>query len=166
MVSTIRANRSGVLPERTWCPVFCVPAETPAWQTRTPLFKSTFPAAISNATIVPHVSCIFAGLHHNCVRRFSLFFRSAIIQQYSLNLQTEASEGWLLEVGYVGTHGSHLVRQRSLNQALSASAENPIRGVSTNTVANIALRLPVLGIPPDSGVEMESEVARRTTVLK
>jgi hypothetical protein len=87
----------------------------------------------------------------------SPYFRSAIIQQYSLNLQTEASEGWLLEVGYVGTHGSHLVRQRSLNQALSASAENPIRGVSTNTVANIALRLPVLGIPPDSGVEMESE---------
>ena len=87
----------------------------------------------------------------------SPYFRSAIIQQYSLNLQTEASEGWLLEVGYVGTHGSHLVRQRSLNQALSASAEDPIRGVSINTVANIALRLPVLGIPPDSGVEMESE---------
>jgi hypothetical protein len=84
-------------------------------------------------------------------------FRPAIIQQYSLNLQAEALEGWLLEVGYVGTHGSHLVRQRSLNQASFVSAENPIRGVSTNTLANIALRLPVLGIPPDSGVEMESE---------
>lgn len=36
-------------------------------------FSSTFPAAISNATVVSHVSCIFAGLHHNCVRRFSLF---------------------------------------------------------------------------------------------
>jgi Carboxypeptidase regulatory-like domain/TonB-dependent Receptor Plug Domain/TonB dependent receptor len=87
----------------------------------------------------------------------SPYFRSAIIQQYSLNLQAEVSEGWLLEVGYAGTHGSHLVRQRSLNQALSASAENSIRGVSTNSIANIALRLPVLGIPPDSGVEMESE---------
>ena len=87
----------------------------------------------------------------------SPYFRSAIIQQYSLNLQTEASDGWLLEVGYVGTHRSHLVRQRSLNQALPASAENPIRGVSTNTVAHIALRLPVLGIFSDSGVEMESE---------
>src|SRR5260370_7830183 len=86
----------------------------------------------------------------------SPYFRPAIIQQYSLNLQTEASEGWLLEVGYVGTHGSHLVRQRSLNQALSASAVNPKRGVSTNTFPNIAFRLPILGIPPHSGVEMES----------
>ncbi|HEY4050169.1 MAG TPA: TonB-dependent receptor, partial [Acidobacteriaceae bacterium] len=47
----------------------------------------------------------------------SPYFQPAIIQQYSLNLQAEAPEGWLLEVGYVGTHGSHLVRQRSLNQA-------------------------------------------------
>jgi hypothetical protein len=84
-------------------------------------------------------------------------FRSAIIQQYSLNVQAELHEGWLLEIGYVGTRGTHLVRQRSLNQALSASAKNPIRGVVTNSVANIPLRLPILGVPPDSLVEMESE---------
>jgi hypothetical protein len=100
---------------------------------------------------------VYSPASATTVYAVSPYFRSAIIQQYSLNLQTEAPEGWLLEVGYVGTHGSHLVRQRSLNQALSASAENRIRGASTNTVANIALRLPVLGIPPDSGVEMESE---------
>ena len=38
-----------------------------------------------------------------------------------------------------------------------ASANNPIRGVTTNTVANIPLRVPILGVPPDSLVEMESE---------
>jgi hypothetical protein len=84
-------------------------------------------------------------------------FRSAIIQQYSINLQTELLSGWLLEVGYVGTRGTHLVRQRSLNQALSASPHNPVRGVTTNTVANIPLRVPILGIPPDSLQLMESE---------
>jgi Carboxypeptidase regulatory-like domain/TonB dependent receptor len=84
-------------------------------------------------------------------------FRPAVIQQYSLNLQTEAHEGWLLEAGYVGTRGTHLMRQRSLNQALAASVGDPIRGVSTNTLANVALRVPVLGVPPDSLVEMESE---------
>ena len=63
----------------------------------------------------------------------------------------------LLEVGYVGTRGTHLVRQRSLNQALSASANHPIRGVSENTVANISLRVPIPGVPPDSLVVMESE---------
>jgi len=84
-------------------------------------------------------------------------FRPAIIQQYSLNAQSELHAGWLLEIGYVGTRGTHLVRQRSLNQALSASPSNPIRGVTTNTVANIPLRIPILGIPPDSLQEMESE---------
>jgi hypothetical protein len=76
---------------------------------------------------------------------------------HSLNVQAEPHEGWLLEIGYVGTRGTHLVRQRSLNQALSASANSPIRGVTTNSVVNIPLRVPILGVPPDSLVEMESE---------
>ena len=80
-----------------------------------------------------------------------------MIQQYSLNVQAELHEGWLLEIGYVGTRGTHLVRQRSLNQALSASANSPIRGVGTNSVTNIPLRVPIVGVPPDSLVEMESE---------
>ncbi len=84
-------------------------------------------------------------------------FRPTMVQQYSLNVQTEFHQGWLLEVGYVGTRGIHLVRQRSLNQAPSASVSNPIRGLTTDTVANISLRVPVLGVPPDSLVEMESE---------
>jgi len=80
-----------------------------------------------------------------------------MIQQFSLNLQTELHEGWVWEVGYVGTRGTHLVRQRSLNQALSATAEHPIRGASENTVENIPLRVPILGIPADSLVEMETQ---------
>lgn len=84
-------------------------------------------------------------------------FRPSAIQQYSLNLQTEMHSGWLLEVGYVGTRGTHLVRQRSLNQALLASQDNPVRGVTENTVANISLRVPIVGIPPDSLQLMESE---------
>jgi hypothetical protein len=84
-------------------------------------------------------------------------FRPAMIQQYSLNVQAEPQEGWLLEIGYGGTRGTHLVRQRSLNQALPASTNDPIRGVTTNTFANIPLRVPIVGVPPDSLVEMESE---------
>jgi Carboxypeptidase regulatory-like domain/TonB dependent receptor/TonB-dependent Receptor Plug Domain len=84
-------------------------------------------------------------------------FRSAIVQQYSLNVQSELYENWLLEVGYVGTRGTHLQRLRSLNQALEASVEDPIRGVTTNTVANVALRVPIRGIPADSLDEVESE---------
>jgi hypothetical protein len=84
-------------------------------------------------------------------------FRPAMIQQYSLRVQSEFHEGWLSEIGYVGTRGTHLVRQRSLNQALPASPDNPIRGVTTNTVSNIPFRVPIRGVPPDSLDEMESE---------
>ncbi len=69
---------------------------------------------------------------------------------------SSARIGWL-EIGYIGTRGTHLVRQRSLNQALPASAGAPIRSVTDNTVANIFLRVPILGVPPDSLQEMESE---------
>jgi hypothetical protein len=84
-------------------------------------------------------------------------FRPALVQQFALNLQTQLYQGWLLELGYVGTHGIHLQRLRSLNQALQASVENPIRGITTNTISNIGLRVPILGIPADSLDEVESE---------
>lgn len=84
-------------------------------------------------------------------------FRPAIIHQFSLNLQAEIHTGWLFEAGYVGTRGTRLVRQRSLNQALTASPSDPIRGANFNTVANISERVPVPGVPPDSLVIMESD---------
>jgi Carboxypeptidase regulatory-like domain/TonB dependent receptor len=83
-------------------------------------------------------------------------FQPSVIQQFALNLQTEIHPGWLLEIGYVGTRGTHLVRQRSLNQASSASTSDPIRGATTDTVANIPFRVPILGIPADSLQLMES----------
>jgi len=75
-------------------------------------------------------------------------FRPAVIQQYSLGVESELHTGWLLEAGYVGTRGIHFVRQRSLNQASSASV---------NTLDNIPERVPIPGVPPDSLVIMESE---------
>jgi hypothetical protein len=84
-------------------------------------------------------------------------FRPALTQQFSLNVQAELHKDWLLELGYVGTRGTHLQRFRSLNQALDASPENPIYGVISNTLANIGLRVPIPGIPADSLREMESE---------
>ena len=84
-------------------------------------------------------------------------FRPAIVQQYGFNLQGEPWNGWLWEVGYVGTRGTHLLRFRSLNQALSATPSNPFRGVTSNTLANIPLRVPVIGVPPNALEEVESE---------
>jgi hypothetical protein len=75
-------------------------------------------------------------------------FRTELIQQYGLNVQYEFRPSVLLEVGYVGTRGTHLLRFRLLNQALDASPTNPIRGQTDNTLANVPLRVPILGIPP------------------
>ena len=87
----------------------------------------------------------------------SPYFRPAIVQQFGLNFQLEVAKDWLLEIGYVGARGTHLLTYRSLNQALSASPKDPIRGVTTNTVANIGLRVPVEGVPPDALTLADSE---------
>jgi hypothetical protein len=84
-------------------------------------------------------------------------FRPAMVQQFSLSTQAELHQGWLLEIGYVGSRGDHLQRFRSLNQALSASPSQPVNGQTSNTLANIRLRVPVPGIRPDALREMESE---------
>ena len=84
-------------------------------------------------------------------------FRPAMNQQFSLNAQEEFHNGWLFEGGYVGGRGIRLQRLRSLNQALSASMMSPIRGADSNTLANIAMRVPIPGIRPDALRELESE---------
>jgi hypothetical protein len=115
-------------------------------------FMQPFPTPASFPLFTPYgpgtSSTIYAVSPH---------FRPAMIQQYSLNVQAELPEGWLWEVGYVGTRGTHLLRQRSPNQAQNATAENPIRGQTSNTLANVSLRAPVLGVAPDSMNEVESE---------
>jgi len=72
-------------------------------------------------------------------------YRPPVTQQFSLNLQTELGRDFLLEVAYVGARGTHQIQNRSFNQALLASAANPIRGQTTNTLANIPLRVPFRG---------------------
>ena len=48
------------------------------------------------------------------------------------------------------------MRTRLTNQALNASPSNPIRGQTDNTVANIPLRVPVMGIPAEGLQLVES----------
>jgi hypothetical protein len=80
-----------------------------------------------------------------------------MVQQFALNLQAELQKDLLFEAGYVGVRGTHLQRFRSLNQALHASPDHPIRDQTSDSLANIGLRVPVPGIRPDSLREIESE---------
>jgi Carboxypeptidase regulatory-like domain len=82
--------------------------------------------------------------------------RPPVVQQYSMNLQTLLGANWMLEIGYQGTRGLHLLENRSLNQALSASPADPIRGQTTNTLANIPLRVPIEGFDPSAAELIET----------
>ena len=73
-------------------------------------------------------------------------YKAPMVQQDTLNIQYEFGHNYLFEVGYVGTHGTHVERLIEYNQALLASPQNPINGITTNTLANTQQRVPVLGM--------------------
>jgi hypothetical protein len=108
----------------------------------TPEFFPVFPAYSPSSAIT--------------VSTVSPDFRPALIQQFGLNVQYEIRPNLLLEVGYVGTRGTHLLRTLLTNQALDASPSSPIRGQTDNTVANIPLRVPIMGIPTEGLQLVES----------
>ncbi|HYL37008.1 MAG TPA: carboxypeptidase-like regulatory domain-containing protein [Bryobacteraceae bacterium] len=75
---------------------------------------------------------------------------------YSLNLQYAFTPSVVLEVGYVGTRGEHIISGTLLNTPQIATASNPVNCsfpsgcITTNTAANAAKRVPVLGIGPNA----------------
>ena len=115
-------------------------------------FAQPFPTTSSFPLFVP-----YSTTTKSAVSVLAPDFRPAVVQQFSLSVQEELHDGWLLEAGYVGARAVHLQRLRSLNQALSASATSPIRGAVSNTLANIGSRVPIPGIRADALRELESE---------
>jgi Carboxypeptidase regulatory-like domain len=115
-------------------------------------FAQPFPTSDSFPLFTPYSSTT-----KNTVNALAPDFRPAMVQQFSLDVEAEPYNDWLLEAGYVGSRALHLQRYRSLNQALDASPENPIDGVTSNTLANIGSRVPIPGIRADSLREIESE---------
>jgi hypothetical protein len=115
-------------------------------------FAQPFPEPSMFPSFVP-----YSPTSNIAITALSPTFRPAMVQQFSVSTQWEVHQGWLVDLGYVGALGTHLQRYRSLNQALSASPESPVNGVTTNTLANVGQRVPIPGVRPDSLREMESE---------
>lgn len=88
------------------------------------------------------------------------------MQHYTMNLQYEMLRNTLLEVGYVGTRGTSLPAQRLLNQALLASPEQPVNGITTNTTANVQNRVPYLGFSPTGLIWIETSTDSRYDSLQ
>lgn len=85
---------------------------------------------------------------------FDQNFRPPMVQHYSLNIQDQLTKDTVIEVGYLGSRGTRLMTGVLPNEALLASASNPIRGVTTNSFTNAALRVPVQGLSIPTFVDL------------
>ena len=75
--------------------------------------------------------------------------KTPLVYQWNFNAQYQLAPTWLLEVGYVGSRGIHLVNSiQAENGALTASSTVPINGITVNTPTNARLRVPYLGFAP------------------
>jgi hypothetical protein len=74
-------------------------------------------------------------------------FKEATTQHYDLEIQAQY-KSFLFSVAYAGATGTHLAVIRGNNQPALASPTNPVNGLTTNSVANAAERVPFLGIAP------------------
>ena len=76
-------------------------------------------------------------------------FTTPMTYQWSLNTQYEFLPSWVLELGYVGSHGVHqfvnVTFPYNIAPLYSAANPDPITGVTTNTAANAIIRAPYLG---------------------
>jgi hypothetical protein len=69
-----------------------------------------------------------------------------LMRQYTLMLGYEFARNWVLEAGYVGSSGTHLINEyHNKNTARLATPTDPINGQTANTLANRGLRVPYLG---------------------
>ena len=83
-------------------------------------------------------------------------YRAPTSHHYSMGLQTKLTKDMVLTATYDGMRGLHLLEVRNINQADLASASNPIRGLTTNTVANTPQRVPIEGFTATGITDIQS----------
>jgi hypothetical protein len=74
-------------------------------------------------------------------------FKESTVQQYDLDLQYQ-HKSYVFSVAYAGAKGTHLAVGRSDNQPALASPSTSVNGLTTNSVANAAERVPFVGLSP------------------
>ena len=71
-------------------------------------------------------------------------------EEYNANFQFGLGWNTFAEVGYVGTHSVHVAGCYEFNQSLLASPQNPVNGVTTNSILNVTQRVRYTGVAPSS----------------
>jgi hypothetical protein len=94
-------------------------------------------------------------------------YLTPMVDEWNLNLQYEFIRSWVLELGYVGTHGVHEpVGGQLINQAQLASPTNIINGQTSNTIANVPYRVPYLGFAPAGLIESSTNGSNKFNSLQ
>ena len=76
------------------------------------------------------------GTSYPSMSPFQLNFQNAFIQEWSGDVQRQIGNTWLIDIGYVGTRGLHLVQETDPNQPLNmTSTSNASPAVQTATLA-------------------------------
>lgn len=75
-------------------------------------------------------------------------YRIPRLQQWNLTAKIKLAQTLSLDLGYVGSRGSRLLLSRGMNQPALAAPAAPVNGAVSNTAANSAQRVPVLGETP------------------
>jgi hypothetical protein len=84
-------------------------------------------------------------------------------QQWNLTIQRALGKQWVLEVGYVGTKGTHLRETRDSLESLDATPQNPVvvdgNSITANTFDNAIARSAAQGINGYSGFQLFADDA-------
>jgi hypothetical protein len=91
--------------------------------------------------------------------------RTPWTQSYNLDVQWEFRPSWIADIGYVGSNSHNVETAGGYNQPLLASPAdpvncgNPVTGcITSNTAANAANRVPILGFAP-TGLTINGNIA-------
>ncbi len=114
-------------------------------------FANPFPPAVTLPVYQPYSPTTLEAL-----TIIDQNYRPPTFQHYSLGVQTKLMSDLVLDISYVGGRDTHLLQTRSINQAILASPTNPIRGVTTDTVANIQTRVPYQGFTSSGLTDIEN----------
>jgi Carboxypeptidase regulatory-like domain len=96
----------------------------------------------------PGTSQVFNG--------FAPDYRPPLVQHFSLDVQTELAKGLVWDIGYVGDRATHVLEDVLTNQASIATPTDPVRGLTTTTLANLPERVPIEGFGTNGLIEFES----------
>jgi hypothetical protein len=86
--------------------------------------------------------------------------RTPYLEHWNLSAEYQIASRWTIGLGYLGSHGVHLINDESSNDALLRNLNNPAAfGLSSNSATNRDARVPIVGFSA-GGIQTVSSSAK------